>query len=168
MNIDINGVSITLTDEQLAEIQSHLPTEEIGEPFWEPQDGETAWCLNLGNASPMQSNNWLASTPCNRNIINSGEVFKSEREAKHALELKYAKQRLKKEIYRLNGNCFPKWDWTDVQDCRCLVSLYPDRLDVNIVNRSKFAPNWMYLKTEELAKQLIESHRDDLLLVLGE
>jgi len=124
--------------------------------FWEPTDGKEAWYTTVNN-------NVRSGTRWNKNEIRSGRVYQTEELANQALALQLATQRLKKAIWNLNEG---KYRWVhDRADWHIYV--HSNELKTGIEYTIKSQPSWMYLKSGDLCEQLIASHREDLLLVLG-
>lgn len=94
------------------------------------------------------------------------QAFKTYDEAKKFYDVECARQRVKDEIKRLNEGWTP--DWTDRSQPKCFTRLVEDKLAIENYKYSKDLDNSMYLRSYDLANKLINSHEDDLLLILGQ
>jgi len=130
--------------------------------WWTPKDGEKAWYVTI-TGDIIDS--CMRTHRIDRKIIGQGNVFKTKEEAKKEAELREAKYRVKKRIWELNGGEFIGFkndsnNWS--------FELREGLMVADTWSLSKFHPNWQYLKSDDLVKQLIEEMRDDLLLIRGE
>ena len=75
-----------------------------------------------------------------------------------------AKYRVEQEIARLNEWWKPDFGVNNI--CNYYIELQEDCLIVDGTYSHKAQDLSMYIKDEELAKQLLESHKEDLLTVL--
>lgn len=161
MKITVNNVEVELTPEQVEQIVETHTKEEA--KFWKPKNGEKAYYVDSGG-SVRNSYRWNSDS--DTIIINQGNVFKTSVEAELESERGKAKYRLKKEIFRLNGG--ERGFVLDKENYCVILSINTNTLSYNSWKTYKIQPSWMYLDSYELAEQLIESHRDDLMLVLSE
>ena len=135
--------------------------EELRKPkadFWEPTDGEEAWYIQTNGERIV-----IRANHCNK----LGLAYKTEKDCQYTIDLAKAKQTLKREIYRLNDNSFPEWDWSDINKKYYFI-LNDSRLDIGSSLFSKVQPNWIYLKREVDAQYLLDNFEDELMLVLSE
>ena len=101
-----------------------------------------------------------------KHTFEMGNMFKTQEEAEKALKKQQAKIRVIKRISELNQGWLPNWN--DIRESKYLV-LY-DGMSKRLANEHycycKKIDNNLYLKSEELAKQLIKEMKTDLLLML--
>lgn len=138
---------------KLAEMKKELAKAE--KPF--PQKGETYFIVTV--------NGTIASGVCETNNRRF-QVFKTYDEAKKFYDVECARQRVKDEIKILNDGWTP--DWTNNSQFKYFTRLRENKLAIENYQYSKDLDNSMYLKDRILATKLINSHKDDLLLILGQ
>ena len=128
--------------------------------FFEPKKQERYYYINEGGVwSLVNDSNYDDA------ILRTNIVFKTKEEAEKELLKQQARVRVIKEIARLNNGWTPSWN---VNERKYYIdfSYYRNKLVYNHCVKSKHLDNNLYLKTEELAKQLIETHSEDLKLML--
>ena len=136
--------------------------QEKPDVYGTPKNGEKAYLITT-DGKVIKDYSWYKDF--NRRIINQGSVFKTKEEAENEVKLREAKCRVKQRIWELNGGKFIGFkndsnNWS--------FELREELIIAKTWCSSKFYPNWQYLKSKELAEQLIEEMRDDLLLIRGE
>lgn len=95
------------------------------------------------------------------------QVFKTKDEAINFYNVECARQRVRDEIKRLNNGWTP--DWRDKKQAKYFIELFFNKLSKEYIYiGSKVLDNSMYLKESVLADELIKSHKEDLLLILGQ
>ena len=140
---------------KLAEMKKELAEEE--KQF--PQKGDTYFFVTpngeLDEGKASDSNGRF-------------QVFRTKKDAEKFYNVECAKQRIKNEIKRLNNGWTP--DWTNAEQLKYYVYLFQrdDRLEKCSLYFAKNKNNCMYLKSAELVNKLIETHKQDLLLILGQ
>jgi len=144
------------------EIKFEIP-EKPKSKFLELEDGEEAYYITIDGLI-ISSKSWCAK-PLDKNMIEQGNVFKAKNEAEKEAELRAVKYRVKKRIWELNGGefiafRFGECNWTFALGVEYII---PD----NWYNKKTY-PNWQYLKSSELVKQLIDEMYDDLMLIRSE
>ena len=72
--------------------------------------------------------------------------------------------RVIKEIARLNEGWIPNWN--NIDEIKCIVGFDETGFYIERFRRVKLIENNLYLKSYELATQLIETHEKDLKLML--
>lgn len=129
--------------------------------YWEPKDGERYY--HVGNFGYAVGTNYDGEAD-ERNF-NTNLVFKTREEAKRALLKQQAKMRVIKEIARLNEGWKPNWNDTKPKYYIVFSHLHYE-LNYDDSVKYKHLDNNLYLKSWELAHQLIETHEKDLKLML--
>jgi len=97
--------------------------------------------------------------------VEQGNVFKTKEEAEKEVELRKAKYRVKKRIWELNDGEFIEFKQ---KHDNYSFDLYSNEIVPRFCCKTKSYPNWQYIKTEKLVKQLINEMYDDLLLIRDE
>ena len=136
---------------------------------WTPTDGEEAWYIDPTDRHVLidRSNSWAESSYVDSQLISLGLVLKTEEEADAKVAYMEAKYRVEQEIARLNEGWKPDFSMGNTIN-NYYIALDPDtvKLRIRSIYYAKVLEQSMYLKDEELAKQLIESHKEDLLTIL--
>ncbi len=144
--------------EELQLLKEKIDSYEEVVAFWEPTEGETAYLTDV-DGSIRSSSNWGTSE------VALGRGFKTEEEAEKAFELRLATQRLKKAIWKLNeGVSYP----FIIGERNYYVVLFEGEVVTRHCTHTKMVPNWMYLCNLREVSELIGTHKDDLLLYLGQ
>jgi len=135
---------------------------KINEPFWEPKRGQVSYritTINKDNIDVIKSECWSQVE------VDLGILYKTREDAEQAVKVKLAEQRLKKAIYTANGNqqcnfIVGKDNWHIILDNGALKTVY--------ANYTKILPNWYFCKNKEIAEQILQEHKDDLLTYLNQ
>lgn len=128
--------------------------------YWEPKEGESYYHLNSFGYIIRFSNN----SDVDKSLFNTQLVFKTKEEAEKHLLKQQAKMRVIKEIARLNEGWTPNWENDD--EIKFFIGGLDKELVVELLVEIKTTNNNLYLKSKELAFQLIETHEKDLKLML--
>lgn len=131
--------------------------KELAEEKHFPQKGDDYFCVDIYGEIDKQK----ASD-------NNGrfKVFRTEEDAKKFYKVECARQRVKDEIKRLNDGWTP--DWKNNNEIKNMVKLYKDELVADSFKYTKILDNAMYLRSIGLVGKLIKTHKQDLLLILGQ
>ena len=164
MKVTIEGVEITLTEDQKKQICEALKPKE----FWEPKDGEKGYFVTSHGEIAVAD---IWSLKNDKKLIAQGRVFQTEEEATLFSKREAARYKLKKRIWELNDGEYPKWNWTYMSD-KYYPKINPHKQEkpIEVASRCIFhdLPNWFYLKTETACEQLIAEMPNELRIVLGE
>jgi len=134
---------------------------------WTPADGEEAWYIDPTDGSDwlVKSDlNWSKSLDVNVYLTGLGLVFKTKVEANAKVAYMKAKYRVEEEIARLNAGWKPDFGISDLYNY--YIELQEDCLAIDGVYTHKAQDTSMYIKSIQKAKQLLESHKEDLLTIL--
>ena len=131
--------------------------------FFEPKKGENYYYIAYARIHKYVNDSNIDDA-----ILESNIVFKTKEEAEKELLKQQAKIRVIKEIARLNDG----WDVKEHRGNKVKAKYYilynygESELMISKMYSYKELDNNLYLKTRELAEQLIETHSDDLKLML--
>lgn len=132
--------------------------------FWVPEKGERYYFVrHYGDVERYK----YEDDKTDSGILKTVLVFKTKEEAEKQLRKQQATIRVIKEIARLNEGWVPNWDSGDEK--YYIETFFDDRvykLAVDYVIGFKTADNNLYLKSRVLAEQLIETHEQDLKIML--
>ena len=128
--------------------------------YWEPEFGERYYhMMHFGDVVSSEYDGEADEKVCETQL-----VFKTREEAEKALLKQQAKMRVIKEIARLNEGWTPNWN--NIDEIKCIVGIDETDFYVERFRSVKLLDNNLYLKSYELAWQLIETHEKDLKLML--
>lgn len=130
---------------------------------WKPEYNESYYYITSDERIPFIE--WLNDVVDN-NIFNSSRLFKTKAEAEKHLEWLKAKRSIELEIARLNEGWTPDWNNSDERKWVVAFDFDCKELDTLPYHFFKDVPNSMYLKSNDLAKQLIETHEKELRIYL--
>jgi len=133
--------------------------DNFDKPKTFPQEDDRYWYYNTSGSIF----NDIASSSRNRT-----NVHKTEKEAEKARDIAFAKQRIAQAIDILNDGWKPDWSISSQYKYGIYKNTYSNTLDVSTAVQGKSLPNYMYCETYDTAKQIISSHKEDLLLIFSE
>ena len=143
---------------KLAEMEAELAKPEVNINYWQPVEGDNFYYADvLGNTRKGLAND---------DYTQRYRIFKTQEEAEVYAEYVKAEEALKAEIARLNEGWWPDWKEDQIQQ-KYYVRLYTKKLEIIYYNQTKTLPNFMHLKSKELAEQLIQSHSKELITYLS-
>ena len=128
--------------------------------YWEPEFGKKYYII--GSFSDVIYFEYDSNT--DEKVFETQLVFKTREEAEKHLLKQQAKIRVIKEIARLNEGWTPNWN--NIDEIKCIVGFDESDLYIERFRGVKLLDNNLYLKSYELAWQLIETHEKDLKLML--
>lgn len=141
---------------KLAEMKKELSKKEE-KPF--PQICDTYYFIDqwgILNYTVAQNNNGRF------------QVFKTKDEAINFYNVECARKRVKDEIKKLNDGWTPNWNNEDQLKYYLYLFNKKGKLEKSSSYFTKVVDNCMYLKSAELVDKLLETHEQDLLLILGQ
>ena len=162
MNIDINGVSITLTQDQLEQIAQQTAKKST---IYIPEIDQKYWCIDLNGFIIEYC--WVGNK-FDKAVLDYGNVYKTREEAEKARDIQLAKVRLRNAIAEANGNWIP--DWNDEQLTKFYFSFNKaeDSIKIGYTFEGKIHPDWMYISCLNAAESILAKHSDDIKLILSE
>lgn len=126
---------------------------------WKPEYGE--WYYSVSDFGNVCHTKWENDHIDNK-VFNLSRMFKSKVEAEKHLRWLKAKRIIELEIARLNEGWTPNWDNSDERKWVVAFDFDCKELDTLSYYIFKTLPNSMYLKSYDLAEQLIETHKEEL------
>lgn len=136
---------------KLADMEAELNKPEVVINYWQPKGDECYYFLDVFNIpTPM-----YITTPYELNQTRY-RVFKTQKEAEKYAEYVRAEETLRRVIAEGNSGWIP--DWTKNDESKYVVILNTDNLQVFIYESTKYLPNFMYIKSKELAVKLMEKY----------
>ena len=135
---------------KLADMEAELNKPEVIINYWQPRTAENLYYVNyLGHlAEANYTENYQGDKTRYR-------VFKTKEEAKRYAEYVKAEETLRGVIAEANGGWIPDWSNDDSLKHKILYRCDLDRLSIDSYSVSKLIPNFMYIKSRELAEKLM-------------
>ena len=139
--------------QKLAEMEALLNQPEVGAYYWQPKEDDAYYYVTyLGNIS----RSWYT-----RNFQGNKtryRVFKTKEEAQKYAEYVKAEETLRRVIAEVNAGWLPDWNNDDSPKYIILYRCDLGRLRTDSYRGSKLLPNFMYIKSKELAEKLKEEY----------
>ena len=134
---------------KLADMEAELNKPEMTINYWQPKNNDLYFYVGLdGN---IDWNRYFSTGGSTRY-----RVFKTRKEAEKYAEYVKAEETLRRVIAEVNGGWLP--DWTNDDEYKYVVVLNMDNLKVLIYEATKYLPNFMYIKSRELAEKLMKEY----------
>ena len=145
---------------KLADMEAELNKPEVVVNYWQPRTAENLYYVNyLGHVVEANyTENYQGDKTRYR-------VFKTKEEAKRYAEYVKAEETLRRVIAEVNGGWLP--DWTNNDEHNYVVVLYMDDLKVFTYESTKYLPNFMYIKSIELAEKLMKEYEAEFITYLS-
>ena len=145
---------------KLADMEAELNKPEVVINYWQPEEANGYYYVNyLG---------LVGSASYNKNYHKDKlryRVFKTQKEAEKYAEYVKAEETLRRVIAEVNEGWLP--DWTNKDEHKYVVVLHRDNLKVFIYPATKYQPNFMYIKSEELAEKLMKEYEKEFVIYLS-
>ena len=145
---------------KLADMEAELNKPEVSINYWQPRTAENLYYVNyLGHVVEANyTENYQGDKTRYR-------VFKTKEEAKRYAEYVKAEETLRRVIAEANAGWLP--DWTNNDERRYVVVLHKDELQAFIYGATKHLPNFMYIKSKELAGKLMKEYEAEFITYLS-
>ena len=138
---------------KLADMEAELNKPEVVINYWQPRTAENLYYVNyLGHvAEANYTENYQGDKTRYR-------VFKTKEEAKRYAEYVKAEETLRRVIAEANAGWIPDWSNDDSIKYKILYRCDLARLATDSCSVSKVLPNFMYIKSKELAEKLMKEY----------
>ena len=146
---------------KLADMEAELNKPEVIINYWQPRTAENLYYVNyLGHVAET---NYTENYQWDKTRY---RVFKTKEEAKRYTEYVKAEETLRRVIAEANAGWLP--DWTNNDDeHKYIVVLCMDDSKVFIYVEDKLFPNFMYIKSKELAEKLMLQYDEEFVTYLS-
>ena len=145
---------------KLADMEAELNKPEVIINYWQPEEANRYYYVNylglVGSAS--YDKNYHKDKLRYR-------IFKTQKEAEKYAEYIKAEETLRRVIAEGNAGWLP--DWTNNDEHNYVVVLYMDDLKVFTYESTKYLPNFMYIKSIELAEKLMKEYEAEFITYLS-
>lgn len=142
---------------KLADMEAELNKPEVIINYWQPNKLDRYFYIHPTNQVHTALNHYAEDTKY--------RVFKTQKEAEKYAEYIKAEETLRRVIAEGNAGWLP--DWTNDFEYKYVVVLYMDDLKVLIYEATKYLPNFMYIKSEELANNLMKEYGGEFITYLS-
>lgn len=162
MNISTNGVTITLTQEQLEQIAEQTTKKPV---VFSPKADEIYWCVDLDGS--IMEYHWN-DCRTGKNILAYGNIYKTKEEAEKAKDIQFAKVRLRNAIAEANQGWKPDWNNGNLAKFYFVFDKTEEQPYVGYIFAGKTRPDWMYMESYDIAENILKQYEDDIKLILSE
>ena len=138
---------------KLADMEAELNKPEVVINYWQPKGGEQYYYLDYF------SNIGIINRADDGGAETRYRVFKTIEEAEKYAEYVKAEETLRRVIAEVNEGWLP--DWTNKDEHKYVVVLYMDDLNIFKYETTKYQPNFMYIKSKELAEKLMKEYEEE-------
>ena len=137
---------------KLADMEAELNKPEVVINYWQPKGGEQYYYLDYF------SNIGIINRADDGGAETRYRVFKTIEEAEKYAEYVKAEETLRRVIAEANEGWLPDWSNDGSLKYKILYRCDLDRLATDSYSVSKLLPNFMYIKSKELAEKLMKEY----------
>ena len=139
---------------KLADMEAELNKPEVSINYWQPRTAENLYYVNyLGHVAEA---NYTENYQWDKTRY---RVFKTKEEAKRYTEYVKAEETLRRVIAEANEGWLPDWSNDDSLKYIILYRYDVGRFATVSYSVSKPLPNFMYIKSKELAEKLMKEYK---------
>ena len=147
--------------QKLVEMEALLNEPEVSINYWQPKDGEYLYYVDyLGR---IRQSNYTYTYQADETRY---RVFKTKEEAEKYAEYIKAEETLKRVIAEANAGWLPDWHGKEAKYVIGFV-FKPKHTKVLTYIEDKLFPNFMYVKSRELAEKLILQYDEEFVTYLS-
>ena len=157
MNKEQLQQKVTNMEAELADMKLLLSQPEPTINYWQPSKNDRYFYIHPTNQVHTATNHYEEDTKY--------RVFKTEVEAQKYADYIKAEETLRKAIAEANEGWLP--DWSNYGKSKFVITLTYDKIDVREFKADKYLPDFMYMKSEQLAKQLVEKYKQEFITYLS-
>lgn len=145
---------------KLAAMEAELNKPEVIINYWQPKNNDFYFHVRLdGN---IDWNRYFSTGGSTRY-----KVFKTREEAEKYAEYVKAEETLRRIIAEANAGWLPNWGSSDEYKFEVVLNIRDAKLYVEIFTITKRQPNFMYIKSRELAEKLIKEYEAEFVTYLS-
>ena len=151
---------------KLTDMEAELNKPDIVVNYWQPTNMDKFYWVNTsGRVQPtIYCFDRTHEKEAERDKVEY-RVFKTEGEAQKYAEYVKAEGTLQRVIAISNEGWIP--DWNNFQERKYIVVLNDMKLEVFSYNSTKYLPNFMYIKSAELAEKLKKDYEKEFITYLS-
>ena len=144
---------------ELAEMKILLNKPEPTINYWQPIPGDIYYYID-------QHIKVICTNYCKTKEGDTRyKVFQTKVEAQKYADYIKAEETLRKAIAEANKGWLP--DWNTYYESKIVITINSDILNIRDFKVDKYLPNFMYIKSEQLAKQLMEKYKQEFITYLS-
>ena len=147
---------------KLADMEAELNKPEVVINYWQPEEANRYYYVNylglVGSAS--YAKNYHKDKLRYR-------IFKTKEEGEKYAEYVKAEETLRRVIAEANAGWLPNWGNNDSLKYIILYRCYLGGLAIDAYSVSKLLPNFMYIKSKELAEKLMKEYESEFITYLS-
>lgn len=153
---------ISNMEKELADMKKILATPELIINYWQPNESTP----NYWYISPQRDVLCGSLNPRNDKLPRY-RVFKTEAEASKYADYIKAEETLKKAIAEANEGWLPDWNNSEEPSSYVILRYPESSLQISAAYTIKTQPNFLYIKSNSLAQQLINKYQNEFLTYLS-
>lgn len=147
---------------KLADMEAELNKPEVVINYWQPKEGNMYYDVtNLGSVGSS-----CYAQKYHKDKVRY-RVFKTRKEAEKYAEYIKAEETLRRVIAETNGGWLPDWDDEYKGKYSVFYKAYYKKIIIEIAYKNKYQPNFMYIKSEELAEKLMKEYEEEFVTYLS-
>ena len=147
---------------KLDAMEAELNKPEVVINYWQPIESQRYYSVNY--LGLVDSSGYDKSYHKDKLRY---RVFKTREEAEKYAEYVKAEETLRRVIAEANEGWLPDWSNEDSLKYKILYRCDLDRLSIDSYSVSKLLPNFMYIKSKELAEKLMLQYDDEFVTYLS-
>ena len=140
---------------KLADMEAELNKPEVVINYWQPKGGEQYYYLDYFNIIEIINRADDGGTETRY------RVFKTHKEAEKYAEYVKAEETLRRVIAEANEGWLPNWNSPDEYKFDVQLNARDARIYVDCFSAIKRQPNFMYIKSKELAEKLMKEYQGE-------
>lgn len=151
---------------KLADMEAELKKPDVVINYWQPTNMDKFYWVNTsGRVQPtIYCFDRTHEKEAERDKVEY-RVFKTEGEAQKYAEYVKAEETLRRVTAISNEGWLP--DWNNFQETKYVVVLTNTKLEVFNYSNTKYLPNFMYIKSKELAEKLAKEYEKEFTTYLS-
>ena len=165
MNKEILQKQIEEMKTKLADMEAELNKPEVVVNYWQPKENERFFYIN--SSGRTQECIYCIDTVHKEDNVDMGyRVFKTQKEAVKYAEYVKAEETLRRVIAEGNAGWLPNWHGKEAKYVIGFV-FKPKYIKVLSYVEDKVFPNFMYIKSRELAEKLMLQYDEEFVTYLS-
>lgn len=157
MNKEQLQQKVTNMEAELADMKLLLSQPEPTINYWQPSKNDRYFYIHPTNQVHTATNHYEEDTKY--------RVFQTEAEAQKYADYIKAEETLRKAIAEANEGWLP--DWNSFNESKFIVALTYGIIYIRDFRTEKYLLNFMYIKSRELAQQLIKDYEQEFITYLS-
>lgn len=150
---------------KLADMEAELNKPEVVINYWQPEENERFFYINSSGRT-QECIYCIDTVHKEDNVDTEYRIFKTQKEAEKYAEYIKAEETLRRVIAEVNAGWLPNWHGKEAKYVIGFV-FKPKHTKVLTYIEDKLFPNFMYIKSRELAEKLILQYDEEFVTYLS-